>query len=125
MKSDYIIDYWNRPHGWRLFRQISVTLVFLLFTFLRVDAKDYPKDKITIKLQSAELKKALTSIERLSDYHFLYNQSLVANKPKVSIDVADAEIGTVLNVLLVNTGITYKNRQHHHWLYKQSRLVER
>ncbi|RYF81395.1 MAG: SusC/RagA family TonB-linked outer membrane protein, partial [Chitinophagaceae bacterium] len=44
----------------------------------------------------------------VSDYHFLYNQSLISNKPKVNIDVRDADITTVLGILLSNTGISYR-----------------
>ncbi|HEY0042901.1 MAG TPA: carboxypeptidase-like regulatory domain-containing protein, partial [Flavisolibacter sp.] len=87
---------------------MKLTTLLILFACLQVSARGYTQDKITMKLQAAELKKALATIERVSDYHFLYNQNLVSNKPKVNIDVADADIATVLNILFSNTGISYR-----------------
>ncbi|HEX8314220.1 MAG TPA: TonB-dependent receptor plug domain-containing protein, partial [Flavisolibacter sp.] len=87
---------------------MKLTVLLILFACLQVAARGYTQDKITLKLQAADLKKALASIEKVSDYHFLYNQALVANKPRVNIDVADADIATVLNILLSNTGIAYR-----------------
>lgn len=93
----------------RLFtRLLPLCLFFLLFASLRAQAHLPFRDKITLKLQSAELKKALSAIERVSDYRFLYNQSVVTNKPRVSLDVNNADITTVLDQMLNNSGIGYR-----------------
>ena len=89
------------------FRLMKLT-VFLLLAVLQASAHGYTQDKITLKLQSAELKQALASIEKVSDYHFLYNQSLVSNQPKVNIDVVQADIATVMGILLSHTGLGYR-----------------
>lgn len=86
---------------------MKLTVLFMLMACLQVSARGYSQTKITVKLQGAELGKVLSVIEKQSDYHFLYNQAILAKKPKVSIDVTEAEIGTVLNLLLANSGISY------------------
>ena len=107
MKNEHTTAYPNLLYL-KLLRFMKLTVVLMLAACLQVSARGYTQDKITLKLQSADLKKALASIENVSDYHFLYNQALIANKPKVNIDVADADIATVLNLLLSNTGIGYR-----------------
>lgn len=89
-------------------RIVKLTFLFILLACLQVSAKTYSQDKITVNLQSADLKKALTVIERKSDYHFLYNEAIIANKPKIDLNVKDAEITSVLDKILVANGINYR-----------------
>jgi TonB-linked SusC/RagA family outer membrane protein len=87
-------------------RRVKLTFLFILLACIQVAAKS--QDKITVNLQSADLKKALTVIERKSDYHFLYNEAIIANKPKIDLNVKDAEITAVLDKILVANGINYR-----------------
>jgi TonB-linked SusC/RagA family outer membrane protein len=89
-------------------REMKLTFLFILLACIQVSARTYSQDKITLNLQSAELKKALTIIERKSNYHFLYNEALIANKPKIDLNVKDADITVVLNRILTSNGIAYR-----------------
>jgi TonB-linked SusC/RagA family outer membrane protein len=89
-------------------RIVKLTALFILLACIQVSAKTYSQDRITVNLQSADLKKALTVIERKSDYHFLYNEAIIANKPKIDLNVRDAEITSVLDKILVANGINYR-----------------
>lgn len=92
----------------RQIRIMKLTFLFILLTCLQVSAKTYSQDKITVHLQSAELKKALNVIERKSNYHFLYNEAVIANKPKIDLNVKDADINLVLEKILTGNGIGYR-----------------
>ncbi|MBO9681509.1 MAG: TonB-dependent receptor [Flavisolibacter sp.] len=101
----------NDAADFRLFclpelRRVKLTFLFILLAFMQVSARS--QEKITVNFQSADLKKALAVIERKSDYHFLYNESVIANKPKVDLNVKDAEITAVLDKILVANGISYR-----------------
>jgi TonB-linked SusC/RagA family outer membrane protein len=103
----------NETAGLSLFylielRRMKLTFLFILLTCLQVSAKTYSQDKITVNLQSTELKKALTVIERKSNYHFLYNEAVIANKPRIDLNVKDAEITSVLDQILKTNGINYR-----------------
>ena len=102
----------NEAAGTKLFYQelriVKLTFLFILVACLQVSAKTYSQDQITVNLQSADLKKALTLIERKSDYHFLYSEAVIANKPKIDLNVRDAEITSVLDKILVANGINYR-----------------
>ena len=87
---------------------IRMLLLLLLLACKQLTASAYTEKKITLSLQSVELKKALSAIEKKSDYRFMYNESVVANKPKIDLQVKDADITEVLRIVLVNNGIAYR-----------------
>ena len=89
-------------------RIMRLIVACLLIACLHVSASGYSQDNITLNLKSVELRKALIAIEKKTDYRFLFNENLVAHKPKIDINVVETPVTEVLNQLLQNTGITYK-----------------
>lgn len=59
-------------------------------------------------MKTVELKKVLQAIEKSSDYRFLFDEVLVKGKPKVSVEVENADINQVLTLILSNTGLGYQ-----------------
>jgi TonB-linked SusC/RagA family outer membrane protein len=89
-------------------RIMRLTIACMLIASLHVAATGRTQDKVTLNLKSVELRKALIAIEKKTDYRFLFNENLVAHKPKVDINVVETPVIQVLDQLLQNTGITYK-----------------
>ncbi len=89
-------------------RIMRLTIACLLIACLHVSASGYSQDNVTLNLKSVELRKALITIEKKTDYRFLFNENLIAHKPKVDINVVEAPVTQVLDQLLENTGLTYK-----------------
>jgi TonB-linked SusC/RagA family outer membrane protein len=89
-------------------RIMRLSIACMLIASLHVAATGRTQDKVTLNLKSVELRKALIAIEKKTDYRFLFNENLVAHKPKVDINVVETPVIQVLNQLLQNTGITYK-----------------
>ena len=81
---------------------------FLLVACLHVAASGHGQDKITMKLKSAELRKVFLTIEKKTDYRFLFNEELLENKPRIDVEVVDKPVLEVLSDILQNTGIGYK-----------------
>ncbi len=92
----------------KLARIMKLSLFLLFAVCLQVSAKGYSQDKITLKMNEAEIRKVLLAIEKRSDYRFLFSEEMVHNKPRVSINVENVEITEVLDKILNNTGIGYK-----------------
>jgi TonB-linked SusC/RagA family outer membrane protein len=92
----------------KFLRIMRLTIACMLIACLHVAATGHSQDRVTLNLKSVELRKALITIERKTDYRFLFNEKLVAHKPKVDINVVETPVVQVLNQLLENTGITYK-----------------
>ena len=98
----------EHPRYLKIARIMKLTIVLTLFAFLQVSARTYSQERITLKLQSAELKKVLSTIEKKSNYRFLYNDAILSNQPKVNVDVTNEEVSHVLDFILANSGIGYK-----------------
>lgn len=87
---------------------MKLTMLLLTVFCLHVSAHTYSQEKISLKMKTVELKKVLQAIEKSSDYRFLFDEVLVKRKPKVSVEVENADINEVLAVVLQNTGIGYQ-----------------
>ena len=87
---------------------MKLTFAFMLLACMHVSAGTYSQDRITLKLKAADIKKALNTIERKTSYRFLYNEALLANRNKVSIDVNNAEVTNVLEQIFEGSGIGYR-----------------
>ena len=82
--------------------------LLLLIASLQLSAKTNSPDRITIKLQSAGLKKALQQIEKKSIFRFIYNDEVISSNQKVTINAVDLPVTEVLDEIFTSTGLTYK-----------------
>ncbi len=87
---------------------MKLTIALLLIACLQVSAKGWSQERITLKMNAAEIKKVLLTIEKKSDYRFLFSEDAVKGKPRVSLDVVEAPLSEVLDKILANTGVGYK-----------------
>ena len=87
---------------------MKLMTALLLLTCFQVSANVYSQTRITLKLQSTELKKALTIIERKSSYRFLYNDETVKSGTKVDVDAVNTPVTEVLDKLFANRLLSYK-----------------
>lgn len=92
----------------KIARVMKLTIAFLLIACLQVSAKSWSQEKITLKMNGAEIKKVLFAIEKKSSYRFLFNENALKGKPRVTVDVVEAPLPDVLDKLLENTGVGYK-----------------
>jgi TonB-linked SusC/RagA family outer membrane protein len=87
----------------------TVILFFHLFLIQHVHAQT----RVTINLQSADLKKVLADIERQSSYHFVYSERKFPEQKKVNVDVKNEEVIKILTEVLANSGFTYTELANH------------
>ncbi|MBC7888160.1 MAG: TonB-dependent receptor [Ferruginibacter sp.] len=87
---------------------MKITIAFILLSGLQVSAKTYSQERITIKLQSTELKTALKQIEKKTIFRFLYNDEIVSSNQKVSINAVNTLVTEVLDNILTATNLTYR-----------------
>ncbi|WP_289192164.1 TonB-dependent receptor [Xylanibacter rodentium] len=69
--------------------------------------------KVTMKMDNANVKEVLTQIEKATDYIFLYQSGSINLDRKVSVNVTNEPLSTVLEKIFKDTGVTWsvKNRQ--------------
>jgi TonB-dependent starch-binding outer membrane protein SusC len=75
----------NSPIHIKFLLHMKLTIAFILITGLQLSAKTYSQQRITLTLQSTELKAALKQIEKKSIYRFLYNNDVLKSDQKISM----------------------------------------
>ncbi|HZW70346.1 MAG TPA: carboxypeptidase-like regulatory domain-containing protein, partial [Hanamia sp.] len=86
---------------------MKLTIIILLISCMQVGAKGYSQ-AITLNLKSVELRKALNTVEKHTNFRFLYSERKIADGDKVSINVTNADISQVMDQLLSGTSLSYK-----------------
>lgn len=101
-------DFFGRPNLLKLAFIMKLTVAILLVSCLHVSAGVYSQSRVTLNMQSADIKKILAAIEKKTSYRFLYNQNLLAAEQKISIAANNEEVLSVVNRVLLNTSLTYE-----------------
>ncbi|WEK37069.1 MAG: SusC/RagA family TonB-linked outer membrane protein [Candidatus Pseudobacter hemicellulosilyticus] len=91
---------------------MKLTAAILLITCLHVSAGVHSQSRITLNMESTDLKSVLAAIEKKTSYRFLYNQSLLSDDLRVNVRAADEEVLSVLDRLLLNTSLSYQLLQN-------------
>lgn len=87
---------------------MKLTIALLLFVSMHVYGNGFSQTKITLTLQSSNLKDALKQIEKKSQFRFLYNQETLKKAGKVSLQLTNASLSETMIKLLDGTGISYQ-----------------
>lgn len=96
----------------RIFLMTRLILVFNLIFLVQLSANAKAQgNTITLSLDHTSLDNALKSIEKTSNYQFVYSNNLFPADSKVSVHVVNASLEDVLKTLLNRTGFSYKLMQ--------------
>ena len=107
-KKETLLPFLKLPAYQKILKIMKLTCAFLLFACLHVSAGTYSQDRVTLQLKGTDIKKALKTIERKTSYRFLYNENLVMDKHKVTLDVTNAEVTEVLDKIFDGSSIGYR-----------------
>jgi TonB-linked SusC/RagA family outer membrane protein len=107
-KNGILLSFGRDPLLLTFARVMKLSFAIILLTCLHVSAGGFSQTRISVDFQSTRLKKALSVIERKSNFRFLYNESLVVNAPPITLAVNNAEVTDILNRILSKTGLSYQ-----------------
>lgn len=98
--------------------KLMVVMVFICS--LQASADGFGQQKISLKLKKTQITDVLVSIEKQTNYRFLYNNDLLDLKQKVSLNVQDAELKQVLDRLFAETDLSYELMQNNLIVIKET-----
>jgi TonB-dependent starch-binding outer membrane protein SusC len=87
---------------------MKFTFLLLTVAMLHASANVNGQTKVTLKSSQVEIAGVLATIEKQTNYRFLYNNALQGIRQKIDIDVRDQEVKDVLNRIFAGTDLTYK-----------------
>lgn len=99
----------------KIFRIMRLSILFLFLGItLAMATKSYSQSVIlNLNMEDATIEDVINTIEKQSEYHFLYNKKVVNVEHKVSISVAEKSISEVLDNLFKNVDISYTISDRH------------
>lgn len=107
-KNGILLSFGRDPLLLQLARVMKLSFAIILISCLHVSAGGFSQTRISVDFQSTQLKKALSIIERKSNFRFLYNENLVTNAPRITLAMDNAEVTDILNRILSKTGVSYQ-----------------
>jgi TonB-linked SusC/RagA family outer membrane protein len=75
---------------------------------MQLSAHVHSQTRVTLRLQQASLNNVFLEIEKRTEYRFLFNDNLLQDEAKVTVDVKNEPVKDVLAKLLANTGVDFK-----------------
>jgi len=90
---------------------MKLTTVILLVFSMHVSAVSYSQN-VTLSEKNVSLQKIFRQINKQANYYFLYTDELLQKTNKVSIDVSNAPLETVLQECFANQPFTYQIFDH-------------
>jgi TonB-linked SusC/RagA family outer membrane protein len=106
MKS--FLTVFKKPLYSKLLLVMKLTTLLIFFFTFNVSANGFGQETISLKVKKAEISGVLRSIEKQTNYRFLYNDKLEDIREKVSITVKEASIADVLKLLFDKTRLLYQ-----------------
>jgi TonB-linked SusC/RagA family outer membrane protein len=116
---------WSRENFKIIFLKMKLLTLFIFAVNMAFSASTYSqKTKIDLQVENSSLTEILNSIEKKSEFIFIYNASIVKANTKRSISVTDESVETVLNDLFQGLDISYRIDDRQVFLYKKEDLKQ-
>ena len=88
------------------FMKCSFLLVFIALFRLTANASGQPT--VSIHMKNAEINLVLSTLEKESGYHFLFNSRLPDIHKVVDVDADNADISQILKIIFAGTSLQFK-----------------
>src|SRR5687767_1021796 len=88
---------------------MKLAVVIILATCLQVSAAGYSQEaRLTLNMKQVPISKVLKTIERQTDYKFVYSSNLFPSYLTVNVVVVETPVTEILSMILQKTGFTFK-----------------
>ncbi len=93
----------------KFFKVMKLTTLLLLLGIVQVAATNTysQKVKLSLSFHQASVREVFNEIEQQSEFTFFYNNELLNDSRKVDVDVKNALISDILDIILENTKLGY------------------
>ena len=92
----------------KLLLEMKLLIIFLFASFLHANAEGFSQQRVSLKVESADLKSVIGQIEKKSQYRFLYSPEILSKTGKISVNANNEYVPAILDKILEGSGISYK-----------------
>ncbi|MGE7774198.1 SusC/RagA family TonB-linked outer membrane protein [Chitinophaga sp. NPDC101104] len=88
---------------------MKLTIILMVMACLHVSANTYSQDtKVTLRLNDVSVQQLFNSIEKKTDYRFVFSNDVIPRNYRVSIDVQNTAVSEVLSHALGRTLLDFR-----------------
>src|SRR5688572_1021313 len=87
---------------------MKLTFLFTCILCLQLSANVHSQTRVTLRLQQATLSHVFLEIEKKTEYRFLFNDNMLQDEARVSVDVKNEPVADLLAKLLADTRLHFK-----------------
>ena len=98
----------NRPRWFSILNRMTMAILFLGFVNMAVANNYAQRTKLSLSFNNTTLKKVFKEIEKQSEFYFMYNNTHINVKKKISLHVENQTIYQILDKVLKDAGIDYE-----------------
>lgn len=111
----------RRSFAVKIFRIMRLSILFLFTSItLALATNTYSQSAmLNLHMENATIEDVISTIEKQSEYHFLYNKKVVNVEYKVSVSVSNKTVSEVLDNLFKDADISYTISNQHIVLNKK------
>jgi TonB-linked SusC/RagA family outer membrane protein len=92
-----------------ILRKMKLTILLICLGILSSFGSGYSQNSnLNLKLKNLSLKAVLAEIENQTDYSFLYKADMIDHDQLVDVDVSNASVSQILDILARKAGFSYK-----------------
>ena len=104
---DLLLNFWQHRKS-KFFLCMKISMILLLVGVMHLSASTFSQTKVSLNMKDATVKEIFSSLEKITNYTFLYKLDLVDKCGKVDIDAMDKDFNQLLDDLLRPLGLSFK-----------------
>lgn len=86
---------------------MKLTILLLISALVQVRASDVAAQNVSISGNGLSLRQVFSAIEKQTGYVVLYNKTLLSGTKKISLNISDAPLRNVLDIVLKDSHVKY------------------
>ena len=103
---DLLLIFW-RHRKTKFFLRMKILMVLLLVGGMHLSATTFSQTRVSLKMTDVTVQEVFSSLEKMTNYTFLYKLDLVGKCGKVNVDVTNEDFSQLLKALLNPLGLSF------------------
>ena len=106
-KWDLLLNFWQQWKS-KFFLRMKISMILLLVGVMHLSASTFSQTKVSLNMKDATVQEIFSSLEKMTNYTFLYKLDLVDKCGKMDVNATDKDFNQLLEDLLRPLGLSFK-----------------
>ena len=103
---DLLLIFWQHKKT-KFFLRMKILMILLLVGGMHLSATTFSQTRVSLKMTDVTVQEVFSSLEKMTDYTFLYKLDLVGKCGKVNVNVTNEDFSQLLKELLNPLGLSF------------------